>query len=67
MPSWLTSWLSWSCIGASGVTGAGLLLAAGEGLMNGGAAGAPLAMGFGGLGFCTLAVGLLLRFTNTEI
>jgi hypothetical protein len=66
MPSWITTWLSWSSIGASAVVGAGLLLAAGEDLVNG-SGGAPLALAFGGLGFCTLAVGLLLRFTDTSL
>ena len=58
MPSWLSTWLSWSTIGASGFVGLGLLAAAVDGLARGGSY-TPLAMVFGGLGLCTLSAGLL--------
>lgn len=62
MPSWVSIWLSWSTIGASGAVGAGLLVATAEDLLHGaGATTVALAMGFGGLGFCALALGLLMR------
>ncbi len=68
MPPWLMTWLSWSTIGACGAIGASLLLAAGEGMMRGAESFGELAMGFSGLGLCTLAIALLMRgFSETGL
>jgi hypothetical protein len=61
MPDWLSTWLSWSSLGASGTLGLGLLFTAlDEGLQGGGVAGA-CALWFAGLGFCLVALLILRR------
>jgi hypothetical protein len=61
MPDWLSTWLSWSSLGASGTLGLGLLFTAlEEGLQGDGVAGA-CALWFAGLGFCLVALLILRR------
>ena len=55
-------------MGAAGFIGLAFLAAAAEGVLHGAEALTPLYMGFGGLGFCTLALGLWLRgFADTGL
>jgi hypothetical protein len=61
MPSWLISWLSWSCLGASGTLGLGLVLAAIDQVLHGGAVIFSCALWFFGLGFCLIGMLILRR------
>ena len=60
MPTWLSSWLSWSCLGASGTLGLGLVLAAIDQAFRG-AVIFSCALWFFGLGFCLLGLLILRR------
>jgi hypothetical protein len=61
MRSWLSSWLSLWTLGACATLGLGLIVVAVAEALHSGADAGCVAMWFGGLGFCVLAVVVFRR------
>ena len=61
MPDWLSTWLSWSSLGASGTLGIGLLFTALDEGLQGGGVESSCALWFAGLGFCLVALLIFRR------